>query len=245
MKSSQWGCDCYSSHSPLSILLHSCRKTVLQLAALCQCQLWGPHTTKRDGGCHLFPHRGLLWKLPLMFLFKGVTLHKCLPCPLGTVHEMRCLTAVENSFYRCHHTSAAWKCRSGESAKEVSCVFFLWVNVCQSTVNVCPQWRNFHMIIWHQGQQTILVMFMGSKVQLRVGCWKNGCWTKLVIARILGNVTPDIKKWDHNVIGYWPFHVLQQWLATVHAPYFFFNKKKPTINLVSKIWNVNSLDHCD
>lgn len=154
MKSSQWGCDCYSSHFPLSIAAERLFYNLLLRVSVSS----GVHTPQTVTGVPLITSPWIALKASTDVPFKGVTLRKCQPYPLGTVHEMRCLAAVENSFYRCHHTSAAWKCRSGESAKEASCVFFLWVSnsentgtdfndVCQSTVNLCPQWRNFHMII--------------------------------------------------------------------------------------------------
>lgn len=161
MKSSQWGCDCYSSHCPYSYIAAERLFYNLLLRVSVSSGVRTPQTVT---GVPLITSPWIALKAPTDVPFKGVTLHKCQPCPLGTVHEMRCLTAVENGFYWCHHATAAWKCRSGESAKGVSCVFVLWVNgtentganfnnVCCSTVNLCPQ-------------QTILVMFMGSKVQL-------------------------------------------------------------------------------
>lgn len=37
--------------------------------------------------------------------FKGITLHKWYPCPLGVVHKMSSLTADESGLYQYSHTS--------------------------------------------------------------------------------------------------------------------------------------------
>lgn len=104
------------------------------------------HTTNRPGDTTFGPDGGSLWKHPLMFLLKGVTLHKCQPWPLGMVHEMGCLTAVENISCRCSSTSPAVKLQiRGKCKGKVRNYLFPQVNN-QLVFVLIPKGR---VPVWH------------------------------------------------------------------------------------------------